>query len=123
MISFDHFTIEDGSPIYAQITRHIKREIIAGLVRDQDEMPSRRMLSVLLGVNPNTIQKAYRLLESENIITSHSGAKSYVTLTDIQIRQIKSQQLEGDAKSLVVAMKQMGVSKEEAVQLLLKVWD
>ncbi|MBF4695757.1 GntR family transcriptional regulator [Fusibacter ferrireducens] len=123
MISFDHFTIEDEGPIYAQIIKHIKREIIAGIIQDQDEMPSRRMLSVLLGVNPNTIQKAYRLLEAENIITSHSGAKSYVTLTDVQIKQIKSQQLEGDAKSFVLALKQMGISKEEAIQLISRVWD
>ncbi|GAU78365.1 GntR family transcriptional regulator [Fusibacter sp. 3D3] len=123
MISFDHFTIEEGSPIYTQITRHIKHGIIAGIIQNQDEMPSRRMLSALLGVNPNTIQKAYRQLEAECIITSHSGAKSYVTLTDIQITDIRSQQLEGDAKSLAIAMKQMGVSKEEAIELLSKVWD
>ena len=63
MISFDGFTIEDGSPIYLQIILYIKRCIIAGTIVDGDELPSRRVLSALLGVNPNTIQKAYRLLE------------------------------------------------------------
>ena len=58
MISFDNFIIEDGSPIYQQILLHIKRGVVAGTVADGDELPSRRFLSALLGVNPNTVQKA-----------------------------------------------------------------
>ena len=65
MISFECFPLEEGIPIYLQIIRHVKRGIVAGIVRDGDELPSRRVLSARLGVNPNTVQKAYRLLEEE----------------------------------------------------------
>lgn len=123
MISFEQFVMEDGSPIYTQIIRYIKRGIIAGTMKNQDEMPSRRVLSALLGVNPNTIQKAYRLLEEENIIESRSGAKSYVTVHDAQVAEIRAQLLEGDTQALIAAMKQMGISKEEALRLVEKVWD
>lgn len=122
MISFENFTLVDGSPIYTQIIRYIKRGIVAGAIRDQDEMPSRRVLSALLGVNPNTIQKAYRMLEEEGIIESHSGAISCVTVRDAQMMQIRAQLLEGDARTLAAAMKQMGVSKGEALGLVEKVW-
>ena len=67
MISFECFPLEEGIPIYLQIIRHVKRGIVAGIVRDGDELPSRRVLSARLGVNPNTVQKAYRLLEEEGI--------------------------------------------------------
>ena len=48
MISFERFTPEDGSPIYLQILRYIKRGAVAGSIADGDEMPSRRVLSALL---------------------------------------------------------------------------
>ena len=65
MISFEDFVLGDGYPIYLQIIRHIKQGIAAGAIGHQEEVPSRRVLSALLGVNPNTIQKAYHMLEDE----------------------------------------------------------
>lgn len=123
MISFEHFKMEDGSPIYTQIILFIKRGIIAGTIRDQDEIPSRRVLSSLLGVNPNTVQKAYRMLEEENLITSRSGAKSYMTVSEIQVELIRAQLLESNARDLITGLKQMGISKEDAHRLLETLWD
>ena len=80
MISFEDFVMEPGVPIYLQILRYIKRGVAAGTIRDGDELPSRRVLSALLGVNPNTVQKAYRVLEEEALIESHTGARSYMVL-------------------------------------------
>ena len=123
MISFDKFIMEDGTPIYLQILLYIKRGIIAGTIADGDELPSRRVLSALLGVNPNTVQKAYRMLEEEGLIASHSGAKSYMVLPEETIRRVRAELLEGDARTIVSAMKQMGLSKAEALALLETYWD
>lgn len=123
MISFETFIMEDGMAIYLQILQYIKRGIIAGTIVDGDELPSRRVLSALLGVNPNTVQKAYRMLEEEGLISSHSGAKSYMVLTDETVEKVRSELLEGDAVNIVAAMKQMGLSKAEALQLLERYWD
>ena len=54
MVSFSSFSMEAGVPIYLQIMLHLKRGIVAGTVTDGDELPSRRVLSSLLGVNPNS---------------------------------------------------------------------
>ena len=110
-------------PIYLQIVLYIKRGIIAGVIDDGDELPSRRILSALLGVNPNTVQKTYRLLEDEGLIQSHAGAKSYMVLDEEKVRRIRRELLEGDARSVVSAMKQMGLSLDEATALLKKYWD
>lgn len=123
MISFEQFTWEDGSPIYLQIIRHIKQGIVAGIIQNGDEMPSRRVLSALLGVNPNTVQKAYRLLEDEAIVESHSGAKSYAVLNAAKVESIRRQMLESDALVIVNAMKKMGVSKDEALALVERLWE
>ena len=80
------------------------------------------VLTALLGVNPNTIQKAYRMLEEEGLICSHAGAKSYASVSETQMKQIRRDLLENEVKSLVEAMKQMGVTKEEAVDMIETLW-
>lgn len=123
MISFDSFHMEDGTPIYLQILLHVKRGIIAGSVVDGDELPSRRVLSALLGVNPNTVQKAYRLLEEEGLVQSHSGAKSCMVLDPEKTERIRTELLAGDARNIVSAMRQMGLRKEDALALIEKFWE
>lgn len=123
MISFDNFMMTDGSPIYLQILLYIKRGIIAGIICDGDELPSRRVLSALLGVNPNTVQKAYKMLEDEGLISSRAGAKSYVAITEAKLVEIRVELLEADAKDAVGKLKLMGVSKDEAHALIDKYWE
>lgn len=123
MISFENFIIRDDVPIYLQILRHIKRGIVSGAVVNGDELPSRRVLSALLGVNPNTIQKAYRMLEDERIIESHSGAKSYVVLDGARVQAVREELVEDNAKSAVEKLKDMGISKPEAIALIEKYWN
>ncbi len=123
MISFEQFRMEDGIPIYLQILLYIKRGIVAGMVVDGDELPSRRMLSALLSVNPNTVQKAYRMLEEEGLIQSHSGAKSYVVVDAEKVSKIRSELVEADAQNAVRTLKQMGVTREEALALIVKYWE
>lgn len=122
MVSFELFVLEDGIPIYLQIISWLKRGMVAGTVGHGDELPSRRVLSALLGVNPNTVQKAYRILEEEGLIASQSGAKSTVVLSPDSLRKIRRELLEGQVKTLIAAMTQMGLSKEEALDLVDKFW-
>ena len=123
MISFEEFLPEEGIPIYLQIVRHIKRGIVSGTVVNGDEVPSRRVLSALLGVNPNTVQKAYAMLESEGLMESRSGAKSYMHLSDGTVSAVRKELLQSDAVSIVNAMKQMGLSRDEALRLIASCWD
>lgn len=122
MISFEDFILEDDSPIYMQIIRYVKRGIVSGAIQDGDEMISRRALSALLGVNPNTIQKSYHLLEEEGIIRSRTGAKSCVEVNDTMKEQIRLTLLKQDTRNWVQAMKQMGVKQEMALRLAQQVW-
>ena len=123
MISFESFVLEDNVPIYLQIVGYIKRGIVAGSIADGAEMPSRRMLSALLGVNPNTVQKAYRLLEEEGLMQSHAGAKSYMSLAPDRVEGIRAELLENDARAIVAAMRQMGLNREEAIALIGRYWE
>jgi len=123
VISFEDFLMLDTSPIYVQILLYIKRGVVAGTIVDGDELPSRRMLSARLGVNPNTVQKAYRLLEEEGLIRSHAGAKSCMVLDEETVERIRGELLEEDARQAVHKLKQMGVSMEEALDLIRRYWN
>ena len=123
MISFEQFLMDDSGPIYLQIIGYIKRGIVAGTIQDGDEMPSRRVLSALLGVNPNTVQKAYALLEEQGIIHSRSGAKSFVVLEVGKAEVIRDELLEHTVRDVISAMKQMGVSRADALALIDKYWE
>lgn len=123
MISFENFLMSDGTPIYLQIILYLKRGMVSGVIRSGDALPSRRNLSALLGVNPNTIQKAYHLLEEEGLIQSQSGAKSLVCLDDEKVGRIRKELLEGDIRSVVDALKQAGLSKQEALALMDRYWE
>ena len=123
MVGFESFVAEDGLPIYLQIIRHVKRGIAAGAVQAGDELPSRRVLSAQLGVNPNTVQKAYRLLEEEGIISSRSGAKSEIALSPGAVARIRGQLLEQEAGLLVRALRQAGLDKAGALALFTRLWE
>ena len=122
MITFDDFLLEDTGPIYLQIIRYIKQRIASGTIDDHEEVPSRRALSALLGVNPNTIQKAYHILEEEGVINSRSGAKSYTCVNEETVERIRQELIESDTSGWVRAMKQLGMRKTEALDLVERIW-
>ena len=123
MISFDGFILEDNVPIYLQIIGYIKRGIVAGTIVGGDEMPSRRMLSAMLGVNPNTVQKSYAMLEEQGLIQSRSGAKSYVRVEPDTVPALREELLSASLRSMVEAMKQMGMSRRDAQAAIEKFWE
>ncbi len=123
MITFDTFHPVDGVPIYQQILLFIKRGAVAGNISNGDELPSRRVLSALLGINPNTVQKAFRMLEEEGLIESQAGAGSMMTLTEEKLDRLRKDLVAEEIRGIVRSLRQMGIDKEEAVALILQNWE
>ncbi len=69
---------QDSRPIYEQIADHYKKLILVGAMNENDPMPSVRSLAVELSTNPNTVQKAYALLEREGFIYTVRGKGNFV---------------------------------------------
>jgi len=122
VLNFSELKLTDRSPIYLQLIRYVKSAIVSGSVQNGEEMPSRRLLSSLLGVNPNTIQKAYRLMEEEGFIVSHAGSGSIVTFTDETAAALRRQLLLEDTREYLASLKAMGLTLEETASLLKEVW-
>lgn len=116
LVSLEKLELDGKGPIYLQIVRFVRRGVVAGTIPDGEEMPSRRAVSALLGVNPNTVQKAYRMLEEEGVLSSRAGARSCVQADAEQIARIRESLLREEVGELVAALRQMGVSREEALR-------
>ncbi len=123
MINFTRIKMDGSEPIYMQLIKFVKGGLASGEIACGDEMPSRRVLSALLGINPNTVQKAYALMEAEKIISSHAGAKSLVCATDEKISQIREELTEEGARTAIATLKAAGYSRDEAIAVIEKYWD
>ena len=123
MIHFEEMKLDENSPIYLQIIDFIKGGLAAGTIVYGDELPSRRMLSALLGINPNTVQKAYAMLEAEALIRSHTGAKRCISAAPQKIAEIKDALADEGGRRAVQTLKAAGYSKAEAIAMIERYWD
>lgn len=69
------------TPIFRQICEHIRRAVAAGVYRAGEPVPSLRGMAQELGVNPNTVQRAYEALEREGLLEPRKGVGMFVTPT------------------------------------------
>ena len=122
VVDFSELKLNEESPIYMQIVRFVKIKMVNRQVRDGDELPSRRVLSAVLEVNPNTIQKAYRLMEEEGILVSFAGSKSLLQFDEGLIDKYRKELLAGEAKKYIEEVKKMGLTTDEALELIKENW-
>ena len=122
VVDFSELKLNEESPIYMQIVRFVKIKMVNRQVRDGDELPSRRVLSAVLEVNPNTIQKAYRLMEEEGILVSFAGSKSLLQFDEGLIDKYRKELLTGEAKKYIEEVKTMGLTTDEALELIKENW-
>lgn len=102
----------DHRPIYEQIKDKVKELIISGVLKEDDKIPSVRELAGSLAINPNTIQKAYRDLETEGYIYSVRAKGSFVSAKQNVVRKTDTDEFVSQYRALVEKMKFLGVKKE-----------
>ena len=67
------------SPVYRQIVRHIRADILNGCYQPDEQIPPVRQLAMEAGVNPNTMQRALSALEDEGLLVSRGTVGRFVT--------------------------------------------
>ncbi len=105
-------------PVYEQIARQIRLRIAAGELPEGAVLPPVRVLASDLGVNLNTVARAYRLLNQEGFvrIEDRSGVMVAPPATRIDIRE--KEQLCDALRLLFVRMRQAGVAREELRKII-----
>ena len=122
MPSYTRDMLNDREPVYIQIVKRIKGDIISGKLQNGDALPSRRELAISLEINPNTVQKAYKILEDEGMTSTENTAKSLVSVSEEKIKTIKTELALESALSFIEAMKEMNIDEKEAAELLHSIW-
>lgn len=112
----------DRRPIYEQIKDKIKNLIIMGVLKENDRIPSVRELAASLAINPNTIQKAYKDLESEGYIYSMQSKGNFVTPQKKTICERDTENLFETLTSVIRELKFLGHGKEEFAEILEKIY-
>jgi len=115
--------VKDRKLIYEQLIDNIKDLILEGLLRPEEFLPSVRSLAKELGINPNTIQKAYAELERQNVIVSLPGRGSMVT-SDIEVvKALFRKKIERKILSTVSDAKRMKMTQEEYLKITDECWN
>ena len=77
MIAF-YLEADSGVPAYLQLTRQVEHAIRLGRLHAGDQLPSVRDVVAVLGINPNTVVKAYRELEARHLVDTRQGRGTFV---------------------------------------------
>ena len=105
-------------PIYEQIVDSVKSAILSGLLKPDEQLPAVRKLAVELAINPNTIQKAYAILESQQIVYSLPGRGSFVSADTGALLDAHHAKIINELKSLISEAEKTGISRGEILALI-----
>jgi GntR family transcriptional regulator len=114
-----HISANDGLPIYLQIVKQVKYLVASGRLAPGQELPAIRVLAERLMVNPNTVARAYRELETAGVVEKRRTAGTFVSdqgspLARRERTKILSQRID----ALLAEARQMDISFEDVVKLI-----
>jgi len=112
------FIVNNREPVYLQVVRHFKQQISKRLLEAGQEIPSRRELAVQFNINPNTVQKAYKEMEEQGLITTERNFPSKVT-TDMKVLNgVRNELIMEAVNEFVDSIKVINVPVEELLEMV-----
>ncbi|MGL5693015.1 MAG: GntR family transcriptional regulator [Peptostreptococcaceae bacterium] len=113
-----NFVPNDREPVYVQIVRYMKQQVVNGSLNPGDTIPSRREMAVLIKVNPNTVQKAYKEMEDMGVINTARNYQSTITTDNEVINNIKQNLIDESLDLFIENMKAINVDKDEILKII-----
>ena len=112
-----------NSPIYLQISEYFESRVFLGELEPGSLIPSRRELAGILGVNLNTVQKAYSYMDEIGLIITEKSKGSVIT-SDLEIlHQLRDDYIKEPLIEFISSMKSINIGKEKVIDLLDKYYD
>ena len=118
MIVIDY---QDRRPIYEQIVERFQILILKGVLEQDEQMPSVRKLAVELSINPNTIQKAYSILEQQGYIYPVKGRGNFVSGKGSLIQE-KRNMFWQEYHEVIKNGTELGITREEFREKIDEYW-
>lgn len=110
----------NNSPIYLQICEFLKSEILLGNLNAGDKVEPVREYALNLGVNPNTMQRAFSILESEGIMFSERTTGRFITNDSDRIETLRKEKKELIIKNFFDEMSKIGIDNKLALDMMKK---
>lgn len=110
--------LDHDRPIYLQLMEKIQQDIIAGIYKPGDRLPSVRELAVEASVNPNTMQKALSELERSGLVYTQRTSGRFITEDKKMLRQAKKEQASRHIREFFDTMRNLGFDNEEILALV-----
>ncbi|WP_186580542.1 GntR family transcriptional regulator [Aquibacillus kalidii] len=110
--------LRSRKPIYEQLVDKLKELIINDVLQEDEKLPSVRTLAQQLTINPNTIQKAYRELETQGYIYSIKGKGSFVNKSSKTDNTEELKKMKEELKKLIAEALFIGVSEADLYSLI-----
>ena len=117
-LNINDFEFNNNEPIYFQIIELIKKSIATGELKSGDKLPSVREMSASLGVNPNTLQRAYGELERLGVTYTKRGMGSFVSEEKTSPDELQDKMGREIAAKFLKDMKSIGISKKRALKII-----
>lgn len=111
-------SFNNRDPVYQQVVRHFKERIATGRLSAGQIIPSRRELGSLMKINPNTVQKAYKEMEEQQLIITEGNSPSRITKDTNLLNQIRSELLGEAVSAFVASVRKIDVPVDELLQLI-----
>lgn len=106
----------DKTPIFTQLKKQILEFIALGILKEDDQLPSVRSLATELGINPNTVSKAYQELELEGYVYTVAGKGCFVSVKESE-GKIKAMKLD-ELRVNVETCRRYGIAKNQLLELI-----
>lgn len=112
-----------GKAIYEQIMEQVKEAAWKGYLKPGDELPSVRKLALQLSVTPNTVAKAYQLLEKEKVIVTIRGKGAFLAENASQeVDKGKMQEIKTSLKEILSELRYEGYDEEKIANLIHEIY-
>lgn len=120
MIIIISIDLKNPKPIFEQVKDGFKNLIICGVLSSDEKIPSVREMAQELAINPNTIQKAYRELETEGYVYQVVGKGTFVAEMTPLENQDRIKELMMEIEDLARELIYLGVAKSDVIDVLNK---
>jgi DNA-binding transcriptional regulator YhcF (GntR family) len=108
-----HLNNRSGVAPYLQLIRQVRQALRLGLLREGDQLPTVKDVAGALAINPNTVLKAYRLLEYEGLAAAKPGVGTFVTKTVSEESVVAHQRLSMELSAWIGRAKRAGLDPED----------
>ncbi|QHT60358.1 GntR family transcriptional regulator [Paenibacillus lycopersici] len=105
-------------PVYLQVVRHFKEEIVAGRFAKGQVIPSRRELAGTMHINPNTAQKAYKEMEEQGLIVTEGNSPSRITSDERVLQAIRGELIADAVDAFVASIQNIQVPVDELLAIV-----